>query len=96
MATQMPQNELIVGRWYVGRGRNANVGLWNGSVFLTIAEKFGEDVIKSEPYYTDKTGTFQPFALIDEGEVVESIGRQTIWDRHYARQMEFGRKQSAR
>jgi hypothetical protein len=34
MAEQIPIDQLITGKWYVGRGRNSNVGLWNGSRFL--------------------------------------------------------------
>ena len=83
---------MIIGKWYVGRGRNGNVGLWNGTYFLVIAEKFDEYVIKHEPYYTDDYGCFQPFAVIDEGTMVEPFGK-TIWDKHYGRRLEFGMPQ---
>ncbi len=88
MAEQIPRNDLIVGRTYVGRGRNGNVGLWNGKHFLVIGEKFG-DVIKYEPYYEEVTGCFQPFAIVDEGAMVEPFGKAG-WDKHYGRRMEFG------
>src|SRR3954463_11469490 len=89
MPLQIPIEELIPLRWYVGRGRNSNVGRWDGKHFLTITGKLGEDVVKLEPYYADQSGCFQPFALIDEGEVVEPFGR-VGWDAHYGRRLEFG------
>ena len=89
MAEQIPLENLIPGRWYVGRGRRGNVGRWDGTRFLTIDEKFGELVIKSEPYYSAETGTFQPFALVDEGVMIEPFGR-VGWDANYGRRMEFG------
>src|SRR5262245_14449595 len=91
MAEQIPKANLIVGKWYAGRGRNGNVGLWDGRCFLTIAEKFGEYVVKQEPYYTEETGCFQPFALVDEGVMVEPFGRAG-WEAHYGRRMEFGQQ----
>jgi hypothetical protein len=91
MAEQIPREHLIEGKWYVGRGRNGNVGFWNGQHFLVIAEKFDEYVIKHEPYYTEDDGCFQPFALVDEGVMIEPFG--TVgWDKHYGRRMEFGRQ----
>lgn len=87
--TQMPLEELIVGRYYVGRGRHANVGLWNGRFFLTIGEKFGRDVVMQEPYYTEDAGCFQPFRWLDEGIAIEIVDTRTGWDRHDARIIEF-------
>jgi hypothetical protein len=89
MAEQIPITELIVGRWYVGRGRRGNVALWDETRFLTIAEKFGELVIKGEFYYTEDSGTFQPFAPVDEGVMVEPFG-SVGWTKHYGRRIEFG------
>src|SRR5438270_12881444 len=89
MAQQIPITEIIKGKGYVGRGRRGNVGLWDGVRFLTIAEKFNEEVIKREPYYTEETGTFQPFAPVDEGVMMEPFG-SVGWDAHYGRRMEFG------
>ncbi len=90
MAEQIPRTELKKGKWYVGRGRGANIGLWEGTCFLTIAEKFDEYVVKREPYYTDESGCFQPFAIVDEGFMVEPFGN-IAWDNHYGRRLEFGR-----
>ena len=81
---QIPLEELVAGRYYVGRGRHANVGLWTGRCFLTIGEKLGRDVVKQEPYYTKEMGCFQPFAPLDEGWTLETVGTGG-WDKHYAR-----------
>jgi hypothetical protein len=86
--TQIPITDLVKGRWYVGRGRNGNVGFWDGERFLVIGMKF-EYVIKYEPYYEEETGCFQPFAMVDEGVMVEPFGK-TDWDLHYGRRLEFG------
>ncbi|HMC66928.1 MAG TPA: hypothetical protein VKI65_18470 [Gemmataceae bacterium] len=93
MAEQIPQEQLIKGSYYVGRGRNGNVGLWDGEVFLVLGWKFDEYVIKEEPYYTHESGCFQPFALVDEGVMAEPFGK-IAWDKHYGRRMEFGKQQN--
>jgi hypothetical protein len=89
IAEQIPHEELAVGRWYVGRGRNGNVGQWDGTYFLVIAEKFDRLVVKREPYYTEESGCFQPFALVDEGQMIEPFGKFG-WDAHYGRKVAFG------
>jgi hypothetical protein len=86
---QIPMYRLIRGAWYVGRGRNGNVGLWNGQNFLVIGEKFGEYVIKVEPYFVTASGCFQPFREIDEGQVSQPFGSGG-WDAHYGHRMKFG------
>jgi len=74
---QIPISALDVDSWYVGRGRNGNVGLWDGNVFSVIADclvyngnfrtpqktKAG---VKNEPYFTEDEGCFQPFKKIDD------------------------------
>lgn len=108
---QIPQKDLIEGRWYVGRGRNANVALWSrigkGAnsrlTFMTVGFTFHSPVVKDEGYWLDERevaqtedkklisyGCFQPFKLIDEGTVAESVGTEPGWDMHYAREMSFG------
>lgn len=94
--TQIPREELIEGRWYVGRGRNGNVALWGRIgknpgrlTFLTVGFTFHSPVIKDEGYYGPEDGCFQPFALIDEGAVVESVGTNPGWDQHYAKTVRF-------
>lgn len=89
MPEQIPLKKLIRGKWYVGRGRNGNVGKWDGQCFLVAAEKFDDYVVKHEPYYEADWGCFQPFALIDEGIQTEPFGG-VGWDRHYGRRVEFG------
>lgn len=81
---QIPFKDLEAGSWYIGRGRRANIGLWNGKTFSvlgdcgiwtgsvkTITKK--EECIKHENYYTDKEGSFQPFLKIDFGETMNKI-----------------------
>jgi len=87
--TQIPQEQLIAGRWYVGRGRTSNVALWTGQLFFTIGDEGGEDVVKGQEFYAADAGCFQPFRLIDEGENVEPIGPGPGWDRHYSRKLLF-------
>jgi hypothetical protein len=87
-ASQIPLEELIRDRYYVGRGRCANVGLWTGEWFLTVGDKFSARM-KMEGYYKAEYGSFQPFRLIDEGIAIETVGTDPGWDRHYARVIEF-------
>jgi len=91
---QIPKDKLVLNRWYIGRGRNANVALWtkigDRLTFLTIAPKFNQMVIKDEGYYHEDPqcgGCFQPFALVEEGTVVEPVGSKPGWDSHYAKTM---------
>ena len=88
---QIPREELVPGRYYVGRGRHANVGRWTGHYFLTIGEKLGRDVVKKEPYYTPETGCFQPFLPLDEGWTLAPVGTSG-WDKFYAGALEFQRE----
>ena len=78
--TQISKDALIVGRWYAGRGRNADIGMWNGEDFLVLAE-VGQKVgpgprewvkswgVKREPYFQADGGCFQPFKMVDMGTV---------------------------
>jgi len=97
-AVQIPLSELQIGRWYVGRGRNSNVGLWDGENFLvvgkggimvsrapTVWEKIWK--LKREPYFTKTEGCFQPFKLVDEGIVTEPAdGPDSL---RYAKSIQF-------
>jgi hypothetical protein len=85
---QIPQSDLITGKSYVGRGRNGNVGLWDGTDFIVVGKKFKEYVLKYEPYYTEEEGCFQPFLIVDEGNISRPMGA-TGWDAHYAMEIEF-------
>lgn len=96
--TQIPQDKLVEGRWYVGRGRNANVARWvrigkNPSrlTFVTVGMTGHEPVVKGEGYYKldAEDGCFQPFVVIDEGTVVESVGTEPGWPQHYAKVLTF-------
>jgi len=86
--TIIPREQLIPLRWYVGRGRTSNVALWDGEIFLTIADKGGQMVVKGEPYYEAESGCFQPFLLVDEGRMVEPFGK-VAWDKHYGSVLEI-------
>jgi hypothetical protein len=77
---QIPINELQLGHWYEGKGRNGNVGCWNGYSFLVIAmtgmpvgrketsntsKWVSIPCVKQEPYFTKTEGCFQPFSVVD-------------------------------
>lgn len=57
---QIPEADLIEGRWYVGRGRNANVALWcrigkpGKLTFCTVGFTFHNPVVKDEGYWLDE------------------------------------------
>lgn len=83
---QIPKTELIKGKWYLGRGRNSNLGYWDGRDFLVIGFTFHEPRIKAEGYYEENAGCFQPFMLIDEGEMIEPFGTKPFsWENHYGK-----------
>jgi hypothetical protein len=81
---QILEKDLIKGNWYAGRGRNSNVGYWDGKNFLTIGFKFEQPTVKVEGYYRKKEGCFQPFYKIDEGKITDCFGKDG-WDRHYGK-----------
>lgn len=93
--TKIPQDKLIEGRWYLGRGRNSNVAIWTGTTFLTVGFTFRQGVVKDEGYYAETQGCFQPFMLIDEGYTLEALdgtsggmkGLGKGWDAHYAKSL---------
>lgn len=82
------KDQLITDRWYVGRGRNGNVACWDGENFLTVSYKFDEPTVKIEPYYEADSGCFQPFLLVDEGQMIEPFGKFG-WDAHYGKTLEL-------
>lgn len=95
---QLPLHALTVGCWYVGRGRNGNVALWDGKHFLTIGSEFGSSRVKLEPYWYSVSnpkadpqnyGTFQPFLELDEGIIVEPVESADGAGYGYARTMVF-------
>ena len=98
---QITRSALVPGGWYVGRGRNANIGLWDGQDFLVLAEiskKIGpgpkdwakEWGVKREPYSEADNGCFQPFKVVDMGAVSVPMG-----ERNYALAMRFESPPSA-
>ena len=93
---QLPIIKLLIGSWYVGRGRNGNVGRWNGNSFEVITnclvyngsfrtKQKTKPGIKFEPYFTAEEGCFQPFKKI-------SLNQTEIPITHIAiKQLELGR-----
>jgi hypothetical protein len=69
---QIPKQDLVSGVFYLGRGRNGNVGMWDkrSDSFLVPSWKFKMAVIKYEGYFErEEGGCFQPFMAIDEGKL---------------------------
>jgi len=60
----IPEKELHQDRWYLGRGRNNNVALWDGEFFVTISYKWGIPDDKFERYLGKEGGCFQPFLIL--------------------------------
>jgi hypothetical protein len=94
LVKQIPRDKLFLYRWYLGRGRCSNVGFWDGQFFNTFSvstSQFGGVRHKQEGYYTEQDGCFQPFKLVEEGKVAESVDpiAEAGWDKHYARTMRF-------
>lgn len=104
--TQIPEDQLIEGRWYVGRGRNANVALWGRRAgrltFLTVGFTYQRPTIKDEGYYMDERplgksadkvlmsyGCFQPFLLIEEGDITVPVDHGV--NKHYAKVLKVPR-----
>lgn len=92
---QIQRKQLEAGSWYVGCGRNANIGMWDGVHFLVLApsgRKVGPGAgdwatcwdIKLEPYFESDKGCFQPFKRVDMGTVSTPYG-----EREYAQAMAF-------
>lgn len=85
---QIPRHQLRRWCWYAGRGRNGNVGLWNGEEFLVVTATLRPS-IKQEPYFDADGGCFQPFLRIDEGVVRQPVVEQEMETR-YAVEMAYG------
>jgi hypothetical protein len=74
----IPESELVKDRFYLGRGRNRDVGLYDGANFITFCYKFDFLTSKVEGYLsddeTDQGGCFQPFLLLPTlEEVVDGL-----------------------
>lgn len=98
---QLALEALEVSRWYVGRGKDGNVALWDGENFLVLAQQrvriptsppTWQSVwgVCEEPYFAGATGCFQPFAAIDEGVVSQPPEDFGDAVRGYARCLRFG------
>ncbi len=75
--TTILREDLREGRFYLGKGRNGNVGLWDGSDFLVIGRssvlvsqqprKWSNGwEIKREGYCGEYGGCFKPVRLIQD------------------------------
>lgn len=74
----LPMSQLRDGSWYIGYGRNAVAGLWDGHArcFWTVAlndfanpESFPAKPkrqvrLKREDYFSAQSGTFKPIARL--------------------------------
>lgn len=94
--SQIPRSELLVNHWYAGKGRNADIGLWNGEDFLVLTQigvKMGPGRrdwdkhwgVKVEPYFEAESGCFQPFKLVEMGTIATALHDE----REYAKTMLF-------
>lgn len=63
LALTIPKNNLTQWAWYHGEGRNANLGLWDGSAFHTLGRFFNTVKHYSELHWNDAGGTFRPVKL---------------------------------
>lgn len=84
MYTMIGKDQLDTGTYYLGRGRNGNIGLWDGEAFLVtclvprrtltddgkITYTGQRAELKREGHFSDDGGCFQPFVAVNEGEVV--------------------------
>lgn len=61
----IPKSELVVGKYYLGRCRNAQLARWNGTQFIYIRCKFGDEYPEAILHEEDFNGfdCFQPLTL---------------------------------
>ena len=60
----------------------------DGENFLTVGYEGDYPAVKTEPYYEEGSGCFQPFLLVDEGQMIEPFGKSG-WDAHYGKTLEL-------
>ena len=67
MIAMIAKKDLIVGKQYVGRCRNARVALWDGKVFWYLRTKFGDVFAEKINHPEDDNGydLFIPETLIN-------------------------------
>lgn len=63
----IPKEKLEVLGWYSGKGRNANIGFWDGSNFYTIGRFYEKVKMYQEGHYSNG-GTFKPFKKLRGGK----------------------------
>ena len=80
---------MILGKWYIGKGKYNNLGLWDGFQFLVIDPTNSDAYCPiNEQFYDIDNGTFQPFHKINEGVMIDPFGN-VAWDLHYGKRMCF-------
>lgn len=52
----IPKDKLVVGKKYIGSCRNADVAIWNGSVFIYDRYKFGVSYKEEINHFQDDNG----------------------------------------
>ena len=63
----IPIDQLIVGKIYKGRGRNFDIGEWDGTGFWGLRNKMGQIFRDKELHWDadDRFGTFQPYEEVE-------------------------------
>ena len=64
----IPKKDMVVGREYLCKARNFEVGTWNGVCFQYLRTKFGQTFQDTEQHWDDGApfGTAKPLELLPE------------------------------
>jgi hypothetical protein len=62
----LPTDQLEVGKFYLCKARNFEVGQWNGATFTYIRYKFGNELIDQEYHWDNEVpaGTAKPLTKL--------------------------------
>lgn len=62
MTEAIEKESLVIGNAYQLEARNLKIGIWTGRDFIGMREKWGEQYIDAERYFTDDRtdGTAKP------------------------------------
>ena len=52
----IPKKQLVVGKTYIGSGRNASIAVWNGEKFIYKRTKFGSTYDEDINHFEDDDG----------------------------------------
>lgn len=66
----IPKNELIIGKYYMGKCRNTSVAKWNGNEFFYMRSKFGYWFIDKINHIEDdnRYDLFIPIKMVEPNE----------------------------